>query len=303
MESLYRAAIELGSSSAALLILSPDGDLVLDEHRHFSSLDGRSALLNPTRVEEISHGLSELIELARLHQVPVWRIQAVANQSFASSFNASNILTKISNTLSLTVLLPRAEEEAELLYLGATCGLPSSSVTGIIRLRENDLQTVLFSNGACSEQQHYRVGPKGLCEEIFGRAPERFHASKVAKMRLMCESKLTQFTWSMRPRQLLVSGLDSSALASMDLALVHPSPIDVHGHRLSRATLRSCCDRLLSSSRARRRALCPAYPALVDSTYLAAFLLELLCTRSQRDSFVVTSGDLRLGILMKYPEV
>ena len=302
MEPLFRAAIELGSSSAAILVLSPEGDLVLDEHRHFKSADGRTSLIGPARIEELSDGLSELIELARLHQVPVWRIKSAANHSFSSSFNAGNILKKIQNTLSLSVQLPRSEEEAQLLRLGATCGFELNTTTGIIRICEHDILATLFNGDSCIEQSTYRVGPKGLCDDLFGEAPERYPPAKVAKMRLLCERKLSNFQFSTRPRQLIVTGLEASALASMDKALVHPSPIDVHGHKLSRATLRSISDRLLSSSRSKRRALCPAYPTLVDSTYIAAFLLEMLCTQAQRDSFIVSSGDLRLGLLMHYPE-
>jgi exopolyphosphatase/guanosine-5'-triphosphate,3'-diphosphate pyrophosphatase len=293
------AAIEIGSASLDLMIMNHLGEIICDESRDTGLGVGQGGLLPREQIQDTIDALSELIEVARLNEIPVWRIQAVASSALRKAFNAKTILQRIHQELGLEVYLLSMEEEGSLAWQGASCGiqLPEGSVA-VVDLGGSSVEAVCGTPNRMLQQQSFRLGYISITDRFFG-TPARYDLPQVSKMNTYVDSQLRTLEWSQRPRVLIAVGAVAMAIASMERGLLQHDPAQIHGLRLSRGMLRKWNDRILEKTPQKRRDLCPAYPNKADYLLAACTVLESICTYSMRDSLLISGGGLRLGVLLQ----
>ena len=293
------AAIEIGSASLDLMIMNHHGDIICDESRDTGLGIGQGGLLPPQQIQDALEALSELVEIARLNEIPVWRIQAVASSALRKAFNAKSIVQRIHQELGLEVYLLSMDEEGSLAWRGASCGiqLPQGSVA-VVDLGGSSVEAVCGTPNRMLQQQSFRLGYIALTDRFFGN-PVQYSLPQVSRMNSYVDQQLQSLEWQQRPRVLIAVGAVAMAIASMEKGLLQHDPAQIHGLRLSRGMLRKWNDRILERSPKRRRDLCPAYPNKADYLLAACTVLESICTYSMRDSLLISGGGLRLGVLLQ----
>lgn len=299
-EALHNhAAIEIGSASLDLMIMNHHGEIICDESRDTGLGIGQGGLLPPDQIQYAIEALSELVEIARLNEIPVWRIQAVASSALRKAFNAKSIVQRIHQELGLEVYLLSMEEEGSLAWRGASCGieLPQGSVA-VVDLGGSSVEAVCGTPHRMLQQQSFRLGYMTLTDRFFGN-PVQYTLPQVSRMNSYVDQQLKTLEWQQRPRVLIAVGAVSMAIASMEKGLLHHDPAQIHGLRLSRGMLRKWNDRILERPAQKRRDLCPAYPNKVNYLLAACTVLEAICTYSMRDSLLISGGGLRLGVLLQ----
>jgi len=298
-KELNYAAIEIGASSLDLMIMNTEGQVICDESRDTGLGVGQGGLLAPEQIQDALEALSELVEVARLKEIPVWKIQAVAASSLRKAFNVKNILRRIHKELGLEVRLLSMEEEGYLAWAGASCGIdiPHGSVA-VVDLGGSSVEAVCGTPDRMLQQQSFRLGYINLTERFFG-TPTEYDLAQVSKLKSYIDSQLRNLEWAERPRILIAVGSVAMAIASMELGLMQHDPAQIHGLRISRGMLRKWNDRILEKSQKHRRDLCPAYPNKADYLLVASTVLETICTYSMRDSLLISGGGLRLGVLLQ----
>ena len=293
------AAIEIGSASLDLMIMNHAGEIICDESRDTGLGVGQGGLLPPEQIQDAVDALSELVEVARLNEIPVWKIHAVASSALRKAFNATSILQRIHKDLGLEVYLLSMEEEGSLAWRGASCGIdiPEGSVA-VVDLGGSSVEAVCGTPNRMLQQQSFRLGYISLTDRFFG-SPAKYDLPQVSKMNNYVHSQLKTLEWNQRPRVLIAVGAVAMAIASMEKGLLQHDPAQIHGLRISRGMLRKWNDRILEKSPQARRDLCPAYPNKADYLLAACTVLESICTYSMRDSLLISGGGLRLGVLLQ----
>ena len=297
-KELNYAAIEISASSLELMIMNTEGLVICDESRDTGLGVGQGGLLPPEQIQDAIDVLSELVEVARIKEIPVWKIRAVASASLRKAFNVKNILRRIHQELGLEIHLLTMEEEGHLAWLGASCGIdiPEGSVA-VVDLGGMSVEAVCGTPDRMLQQQSFRLGYIHLTERFFGN-PVHYQLPQVSKLNTYVDSQLRSLEWAERPRVLIAVGAVAMAIASMELGLMQHNPAQIHGLRLSRGMLRKWNDRILEKSPQKRRDLCPAYPNKANYLLAASTVLEAICTYSMRDSLLISGGGLRLGVLL-----
>ena len=293
------AAIEIGSASIELMIMSEHGEIICDESNDMGLGVGQGGLLAPDLIQSALDALSELIEIARLQGIPVWKIHAVATSSLRRAFNAKAILKRIHQELGLEVHLLKIEEEGSLAWKGASCGLNiSSGPVAVVDLGGASVEAVSGEPERMLQFQSFRLGYISLSENFFGRQPKSYSLPQVSRLKRHVENQIRDLDWNTRPRSLIAVGSVAMAIASMERGLLQHDPAQIHGLRLSRGMIRKWIDRILEKPYEDRRALCPAYPNKSDYLLAGCVVLDAICTHSLRDSLFISGGGLRLGVLL-----
>ncbi|MEC7985548.1 MAG: hypothetical protein VX278_10330 [Myxococcota bacterium] len=296
---MKHAAIEIGSAALQLMIMNDEGQIICDESRDIGLGMGQGGLLPTERVEDAIAALAELVEIARLHEVPVWRIQSVASCALRRAFNSKSIIKRIHSELGLETYLLNTEEEGKLAWKGAICGLTlPEGPTAVVDIGGSFIEAVSGIPTRMLQFQTFHLGYMSLTEQFFGRSAHNYSMPQVSKMKHYIDDQLSRLQWQTRPRILVAAGSAAMAIASMERGLLQHNPAEIHGLRLSRGILRKWSDRLLERTAQNRKTLCPAYPNKVDYLLAACCVLESICTYSLRDSLLISGGGLRLGVLI-----
>ena len=111
------------------------------------------------------------------------------------------------------------------------------------------------------------------------------------------EQKLKTLEWTQRPHNLVVTGLPLTAFKRL-FPLAEGK--EYHNQSFSRATLRQWSDHLSQSHRKYRLRIMNN-PTWTDGILTTTMLLMELCNRSFKDSFIMSDGELALGILASLP--
>jgi exopolyphosphatase/pppGpp-phosphohydrolase len=295
---MNKAAIEITPSSIKLLILNEEDQCICSDLRVCSYAQSGS-LISPPIIQELLDHCSELIEIARLHNIPVWQISGIATGSMRLAFNAKSILKRIAADFNLRVQILAKEEEATFSWFGGVKDIAvRSGPVAMVHVRKEGLYCVLGQDGEISYIQNIGFDLEKELRQYFGPTIDRYNSADNIHIRKEIENKFSILQWPKRPRTLLISGETVFAISALQKGLPNTEYGDLHGVKISRAILRRWQDRLLGSSKQMRQDICSSHPEYAEYLLIVSYILEQLCSSSFRDSALVTEGDTSLGLLL-----
>ena len=300
---MNKAAIEITPSSVKLLILSAENEPLCPDVRSYQQKN-QGALISPENVQEVQDYCSELIEIARLHNIPVWQIVGIATGMMRNVFNARSIFQRLRAELNLTVHLLTEEEEGSYGWFGSLKGLPyHTGAAAMLSLQKESITAVLGLEGRIDYIHNIPLDCGTYTTNFFGFPINRYGNAENIAFRKALALQTATLHWPTRPRTLIVAGESVLALSALEKGLPTTQYGDIHGFRFTRAVLRRWQDRLLSSTRSTRKNICAAYPEYAEQLLGLTYTLEQLCSRSFRDSFLVSEGGTSLGVLLSRKEL
>ena len=285
------AVLQISRGTVHLLIRE-DSDLICWEKRNFTPPP--RMLLESTTIQEILDLIEEMIELARLQGVPVWEIYACMDLGMSTILNVNGILQRSKTELTLPIHSLKTDEEALWGWVGRTYGLQlRDGPTAWIDISHNAIFCVLGENGNVYQIERLQWSLLERTTHYWGKEPDRFKSNDLARMQSDIEQKLKTLEWTKRPHNLVVTGLPLTAFKRL-FPLAEGK--EYHNQSFSRASLRQWSDHLSQSHRKYRSRIMND-PTWTDGILTTTLLLMELCNRSFKDSFIMSDGELSLGIL------
>lgn len=289
------AVIQISRGLIHLLVREGE-DLKSWEQRAFSPPP--RMLLESATIQEILDLLEEMIELARLQGIPVWEIYACMDLGMSTILNVSSIFQRAKAELALPIHTLKPEEEALWGWIGKSYGLNlRKGTTAWIDVSHNAIFCVLGENGRVHQVERIQWSLLERTQHYWGKSPDRFKSNDIVRMKKDIESKLQQLTWTQRPHNLVITGLP---LTPFKRLFPLPEGTEYHNQSFSRAVLRQWSDHLTQSHRKYRTRIMND-PSWTDGILTTTLLLMELCNRSFKDSFLMSDGELALGILASLP--
>lgn len=295
------AVIDINAASLQLLIVSEEGKTLADETRDVGLQQElrESTLLSPERMQHILDLLSEMVEIARLHNIPASQVRTVSTMELRRALNAQRFSDRIFDATGLYLQILTPEQEANLFWRGGLKEIPlRSGSVALLNVGAGSCSAFLGEGERILYHQTINLGSLRLTKEYYGHPIQKYSVHSTAELRSNVQKRAKNINWPVRPKALVAVGPSINALAAIIQGLPKHNPTRLHGMTISRGVLRRWIDRLLDSTPSSRAALCPAYPDRVDTVITTALIMESICTVSFRDSFVVSAGGVRIGVIM-----
>ena len=295
-----RAAIDIGSNSILLTILSDDGVVLHDEARvvGLGTGLGNRGLFRPDRITAAEAVLDTYLQVACGHSVEPWQVKAVATSAARRAMNAETWTSRVMTRTGLRIRIITGDEEARLTWLGAMRDLdvPGGPVA-VVDLGGGSTEVVLGEGVNLHGRTSLELGSARLTESFLGSAPGLVDPSGLARMRNHIDMVLRSVVFTPRPRTIVgVAGTVTTLMATR-LGLETYASDAVHGRQLTRADLAGFSDRLLSANRDERRAMFPIAPERAEFMLAGVTVLERVLVAAQRPALRVSDRGLRFGLL------
>jgi exopolyphosphatase/guanosine-5'-triphosphate,3'-diphosphate pyrophosphatase len=279
------AAVDLGTNTTRMLVADiASGSVDTIERREQitglgEGVDARRRLL-PLPIARVRNALTEYRR--RIEELGAERVLCVATSAVRDAENGEAFLGEVEWSYGFTTRLLTGEEEARLTYGGATLG----------RAQEDGLMVVDIGGGStelvfADREVSVDVGSVRMTEQ-FGE--NVYGVAMAVHRRLPRELRPT--------RALGVAGTILS-LAALDLGLDHYDRNQVHGHRLSRASVEGQVDALKALSLEERRHLPALDPKRAPVIVAGAVILREIMRRYDLDEIEASERDLLDGAVLE----
>ena len=294
-----RAAIDIGSQSVLLTVLSDDGQVLHDEARivRLGAGLGDRGMFRPDRMEAARAALVEYTARAVSYGVPADAIRAAATSAARRALNADTFFKRLQDECGLKVRIISGEEEARVTWAGALhdLTLPDGPVL-VIDLGGGSTELVLGDSSRVHTRVSLELGAVRLTESF----PELLQGDPrgVSRLRERVDAALADVSLPVRPRTALGVAGTATSLAAMDAGLLDYDPNVVHGYTLTRLALRRWMDALLAADAAGRRALAAVDPERADYLLAGTIVLDRVLEVANRQSMRVSARGLRYGLLL-----
>ncbi|TGG94130.1 hypothetical protein E4656_08130 [Natronospirillum operosum] len=170
MPADHYAAIDLGANSFHLVIMSPQGDNLasVDAHREIVRLSNgihpETRRLRPETRRRALRCLSQFRQVLDRHQIT--GIRAVGTSAFRLLRHDAEFLQEAETTLGVPIDILTGEDEARLIYLGATWGL-SQSERLVVDIGGGSTEIVLGSGQDIALAASLDMGSASLSSAFF----------------------------------------------------------------------------------------------------------------------------------------
>ena len=207
--------------------------------------------------------------------------------------NVNGILQRSKAELALPIYSLKTDEEALWGWIGKTHGLQlRDGPTAWIDISHNYLCT---GRKRTSPLNRITVVTTRTYDTLWGKEPDRFKSNDVVRMQSILNK--TETLNDTTTTHLVVTGLPLTAFKRL-FPLTEGK--EYHNQSFSRATLRQWSDHLSQSHR-KYRSRIMNNSTWTDGILTTTLLLMELCNRSFKDSFIMSDGELALGILASLP--
>lgn len=297
-----RASIDIGSNTLLLLVLDDSGRTLHDEATVVGLGRGLGAkgLFQPDRMDAAVTCLARYAARARELGVPPYEVKVAATSAARRALNARSFVGRVHTETGLSIHIVSGEEEARLTWLGALGGLqlPDGPV-GVVDLGGGSTELVLGEGDRMIHRSSLELGSVRLTESFLQQGPGgRYRPADLARLKAHIVECLEAFSWQALPKALVAVAGTATTLGAIQRGLTHWDRSQVHGRRLTRASLRTWIDRLLASTADQRRVWAAVSPERADYLLAGACVLEAVCTSARRDSLLLSDGGVRHGILI-----
>lgn len=272
-------------------------DLICWEHRSFTP--PTRMLLPSESIEEIVDLCAELVEIARLHDVPVWDIYAFLDLSISTVLNVKAVQQRSRSTLDLVIHALRLEQEALWGWWSKVHELSlRPGPTAVIHLHHNSIFCVLGDHGTISQFEKLQWSVLERTEFHLGTQPKKIELSRFHALETDIQQRVNALQWRSRPHNLVISGTAVEIFAQL---FQTTQTAQLHNQTFSRADIRRWIDTLSQSTQNTRNNLFGADSDWKVGIIGVCLLLLELCNRSYKDSFTLSEGQIGFGVLMCTP--
>lgn len=170
MSADYYAAIDLGANSFHLIIIQPQGDTLttVDAHRAIirlsSGINPETQRLRPEAKRRALRCLAQFRDL--MQQYELASVRVVGTSAFRILRQQQDFLDEAEATLGYPIEILSGEEEARLIYLGATWGL-SQTQRLVVDIGGGSTEIVLGEGQSVSLAVSLEVGSASLSSAYF----------------------------------------------------------------------------------------------------------------------------------------
>lgn len=295
-----RGAIDIGSNSLLLLILSDDGKVLCDLSRVIGLGKGLGdrGRFAADRMDLALKTLGEFAHEAHRLGLPPHEIQAVATSAARRAENAMDFFDRVKHETGIEVQIISGEREAELTWNGARTGIPSGSKSvGVVDLGGGSTEIVMGDNGVRGATQSLEIGTVRLTEAICSSVPDRFTTQHRDEMLNRARRVVASTQWSPQPQFLIGVAGTATTLGASEIGLTEWNAQTVHGTFLSRHALAQWTNRLVGIDASARRLLVPVSPQRADTVLAGACILLSVCEATQIDGMTISVGGIRHGLI------
>lgn len=293
-----RAAIDIGSNSLLLTILSDEGELLHDEARVVGLGKGLGdrGLFRPDRMEAAEEALRDYVAIATRHGVHPWSIRAVATSAARRAMNARTFFSRMQRELGLKARIISGDEEARLTWAGALreLDLPTGPLL-VIDLGGGSTELVCGDHASSASRVSLEVGSVRLTEHFLGTGV--VDAPSLGRARKHVDGLLAGVQLSPAPRRVIGVAGTVTTLCAMRQGLTTYESSRIHGGRLTRADLASTIDQLLPMNQEERQIAAAVSPKRADYLLAGALILDRVLGLARRPAMIVSDRGLRFGVL------
>lgn len=181
MPADHYAAIDLGANSFHLVIMCPGNDslVAVDAHREIirlsSGINPRTRTLRPETRRRALRCLTQFRQIMARHELA--RVRVVGTSAFRSLRQDEQFMAEAEETLGAPIEILSGEDEAHLIYLGATWGLAHSDRL-VVDIGGGSTEIVLGRGKDIALAVSLDIGSASLSSAFF-------HANRISESDLM----------------------------------------------------------------------------------------------------------------------
>jgi len=245
------AVVDIGTNSTRLLVADvADGKVSEVERRSIVTRLGRgvdtSGQLAGEAIEEVCRTVALYVEA--YEWLKVERVNAIATSAVRDAENSGAFIAELRERFGLDARILGGDEEAGLVYLGATADRPpSSDPTLVVDIGGGSTELVVGSGNEVSFYASLQAGTVRHTERYLrSDPPDPGELDALASdVRSLIDAELTGAAIATASEGIAVAGTPTS-LAAIDQELDPYDPERVHGYRLPLDSIQRMCS-LLSS--------------------------------------------------------
>ena len=296
--TMAKAAIDIGSNSILLTVISDEGIVVEDVVRVVGLGQGLGdrGLFKPERMKDAEMVFTEFLEIAKNHGVQSYSIKAIATSAARRAMNARTWFTRLQRKLGLRIQIISGEEEARLTWLGASQHL--AIPTGprlVIDLGGGSTELVLGNEKGIIFRTSLEIGSVRLTESFM--TEECYTSTEFSRMKNHIDTALSDIHLDPTPAHVIGVAGTVTTLAAMKLRLTQFTGSKVHGAPLTREDLAGFEQLFLGTHPKDRQALVPLSPERADYLLAGVAILDRILRTSRSLELVTSIGGIRYGVL------
>ncbi len=296
---MSRAAIDLGSNSAVLLVLGDDGTRLLDQGAvvGLGTGLGDGGAFAHDRMHAALEALAVYSARAQYFGVPPEDVVCVATSAARRASNAEAFFHRVHRATGLRFDILEGTEEARLTWLGATSDLGEADAV-VLDIGGGSTEIVWgHPGGSPTGRVSLEIGTVRHTEALLGL--ERHDPIGLPELRAQIAVALDALP-EIHPGR--VVGVAGSALT---LAAVHfghdrLDPSQLHGLELPLEGIEQIATRLLQMTPDQRRAAVPASPERAQYLVAGATLAAMVLRHLGVSTLTTSTHDLRDGALLDH---
>jgi exopolyphosphatase/guanosine-5'-triphosphate,3'-diphosphate pyrophosphatase len=293
-----RAAIDLGSNSVLLTVLSATGDVLHDEARvvGLGRGVGDGGHIQPDRIEAALSALIDYANTAARFGIQNNEVEAFATSASRRAKNSDQFYNRVKAEAGLKFTIISGAEEARLTYLGATDGLAQNTESvAVIDLGGGSTEVVQGVGPKLNSGVSLELGSTRLTEDFLGddAVSDEDYRAMAARINELSNSLAVNRT----PDIVICVAGTATTLAAIALGLTEWDSAKVHGMIMTRASLQSLIEKLKGASKLERRVIAAVAPERADSLLAGATAIDLLLGKLGVEATTISVRGLRFGVL------
>lgn len=301
------AVLDVGTNSVKLLVADfAANDLIpLLEDSETTRLGqdvGQSRRLRAEAIQRTVEVAGRFAERARKLQAE--RLLAFATSALRDASNRNEFLEKFQARTGFDCQVISGDEEAELIFLGATSHAAlRTAETIVFDIGGGSIEFIRGKSGKIDSKVSLDCGAVRLTEAFLKSDPpsQAELAAANQHLRTTLHSAIRPFAHSPTPLPLLGTGGTIGCLASMDLKLPFPDPKRIDGHRFRLERLIELREQLSALPLAERKQIRGLPPQRADIIVAGAAILVVGIQTLGHSEITVSARNLRHGAVLRDP--
>jgi exopolyphosphatase/guanosine-5'-triphosphate,3'-diphosphate pyrophosphatase len=300
MDAAVRVAvIDIGTNSTRLLISDVEGANAEQVERRTTVTNlGRgvdhSNLICADAIEDVCGVIADY--MARYQEMGAERVMAIATSAVRDAVNGEAFIAELRERFDLDVRLLTGEEEAHLIYLGATSHRVEGEPTLVFDIGGGSTELIVGSGMHVGFHTSLQAGTIRQSERHLTSDPPDPHELEdlASDVRNLIDRAVAEQPAAAATRAIAVAGTPTS-LAAVDQALEPYDPGRVHGHRLGMLKIQRMLSRLSSLPLAERLRVPGLHPGRAPTIVAGAVILVQVMRAFGLEEIEVSELDLLHG--------